>query len=237
MRLLVTRPDEDAGPLIAALTALGHEAVASPLLAIRFLPDAAIPDAAYQALLVTSANGARALERHRDAARFLSLPVFAVGEASAEAARVAGFARVESAGGDVAALAALVSRRLAPAAGPLLHVAGSVAAGDIKGDLGACGFSVRRVVFYEAVTPTSLPENARTELRAGRLDGILFYSPRTARTFARLIRDEGAESALTRVAAYCLSQAVADVLNGLPFAAVQVAKAPDQLSLLRLISG
>ncbi|HEY4344884.1 MAG TPA: uroporphyrinogen-III synthase [Parvibaculum sp.] len=233
MRLLVTRPDEDAGSLVAALTALGHEAVAAPLLSIRVLLDVKIPDAAYRALLVTSANGVRALGRHVE--RLLSLKVFAVGEASAEAAREAGFADVEAAGGDVASLTALVARRLAPGGGPLLHIAGSIVAGDLKGDLEKLNFSVMRTVLYEAVTAPRLPDHAAVDLKAGRIDGVLLYSPRTAKTFAALVRDEGVEGALSGVTAYCLSQAVAEALTGLPLAAIRVAAAPDQLSLLGLI--
>lgn len=237
MRLLVTRPDEDAKSLIAALKAQGHETVASPLLSIRFLPEAAIPRAAYRALLATSANGVRALGVHRDAALFHSLKVFAVGEASAEAACAAGFADVESAGGNVTALAALVARRLSPEEGPLLHVAGSTVAGDLMGDLEARGFRVTRVRLYEAIAASRLPEAARAAIEARTLDGALFYSPRTARTFAVFIRDVGLQDALSAVTAYCLSLAVAEALAGLPFAAVRIAEAPDQPSLLRLISG
>ncbi|HEX7775548.1 MAG TPA: uroporphyrinogen-III synthase, partial [Parvibaculum sp.] len=79
MRLLVTRPDEDAGPLAAALAAMGHEAVVAPLLTIRMLRDVALPDQRWQAILITSANGARALALRRAAVALASVPVVAVG--------------------------------------------------------------------------------------------------------------------------------------------------------------
>ncbi|MCE9647996.1 MAG: uroporphyrinogen-III synthase [Parvibaculum sp.] len=233
MRLLVTRPDEDAGPLLAALAARGHEPVAAPLLTIRFLAEPAIPPAPYQALLVTSANGVRALGARKG--ELGRLKVFAVGEASAEAASEAGFAEVVSAEGDVASLVRLVAARLSPADGPLLHVAGSVVAGDLKGDLERRGFAVMRAVLYEAVAAMRLPEVARAGLAGGGIEGVLFHSPRTARTFASLAREEGLGGALSPVTAYCLSQAVAEALAGLPFAAVRVAGAPNQSSLLSLI--
>jgi uroporphyrinogen-III synthase len=165
------------------------------------------------------------------------LKVFAVGEASAEAASEAGFAEVENAEGDVVSLARLVAGRLSPADGPLLHIAGSVVAGDLKGDLEKRGFSVMRAVLYEAVAATRLPEAARTGLAGGRIEGVLFHSPRTARTFASLVREEGLASALAPVTAFCLSRAVAEALAGLPFAGVRVAGAPNQSSLLSLIRG
>ena len=103
-RLLVTRPAEDAGPLVAALKEIGAEATVEPLLAIVFHPGPPLDLQGVQALLVTSANGARAFAR-RNAER--ALRVLTVGEASARESRALGFATVESASGDVAALARL----------------------------------------------------------------------------------------------------------------------------------
>lgn len=235
MRLLVTRPDEDAEPLAALLAGLGHEAVIAPLLTIRILADAALPDERWQAILITSANGVRALTARRAAAALAGVPVLAVGEASASAARAAGFMQVEAAGGDVISLARLAMQRLSPGGGPLLHVAGSVVAGDLKGDLEWRGFSVARVALYDAVAASELPETAASALKAKRIDGALFYSPRTARSFAALVRSAKVEAMLAGVTAYCLSEAVADQLAGLPFAAIRVAAAPDQQSLLALL--
>jgi len=236
MRLLVTRPDEDAGPLVEALAGLGHEAIAAPLLAIRPVEDAAIPDTPWQAILITSANGARAIGARREMTRLSQIPVLAVGEASAAAARVAGFAEVAVAGGDVHALAGLVLGRLSPGGGPLLHIAGAVTAGDLKGMLEARGFSVDRVVLYEAVTADELPAAAVAALRGGEADGVLFYSPRTARQFAQLVHKAGLEQKLVTLTAYCLSAAVAEALNGLPFKMTAVAAEPNQTSLLELLA-
>lgn len=173
-RLLITRPQEDAEPLAARLRELGHEVMIEPLLGIRF-HDQPIPDlTGVQGLLFTSANGVRALARltaRRD------LPAWTVGDASAAAAREAGFTRVESAAGDVTKLAALVTARCDPAAGALFHAAASVLAGDLSGLLEAAGFTVRRAVLYEACTATALTPACREALAAGTLDAILLFSP------------------------------------------------------------
>ena len=60
-----------------------------------------------------AANGARALAR---ATQRRDLPVLAVGDATARAAREAGFESVTSAGGDVGDLAPLAAARCAPSA-------------------------------------------------------------------------------------------------------------------------
>ena len=234
MRALLTRPRPESETLAARLARLGIEALVEPLLTILEIADAKLDPTGVQALVVTSANGARALSRVTggDAAA-RALPVFAVGQASAEAARAAGFARVESAEGDVAALAALLRARLDRADGALLHAAGSVTAGDLPGDLG--GFEVRRAVLYRAEPAASLSGPARAALAAGDLDVVLLYSPRTAATFARLVTAAGLSYACWDLTAMCLSPAVAEALTGLDFRRVEVAPRPEETALLALL--
>lgn len=236
MKLLVTRPEADNATLAETLAALGHEAVVAPLLAIRFFDEAELPVRNWQALLVTSANGARALGRRRDTDALRNLPVFAVGQASAEALVREGFARVKAAGGDVDALTALVVASLRPDGGPLLHVAGKVVAGDLGSALAVHGFKVERAVLYEAEKAPRLPDAARDALENRSLGGVLLYSPRTARIFVSLVAKAGLEDCLGDVTAYCLSQAVADELKDLPLLRTKVAREPEQSALLALIS-
>src|SRR5688572_29455279 len=101
MRILVTRPREDAERLAEQLEAKGHAIVIEPIFTIEPMPETPLDLDGVQALLLTSANGARAFgmrSPRRD------LRVFAVGDATADAARALGFSDVESAGGDVADL-------------------------------------------------------------------------------------------------------------------------------------
>ena len=56
-------------------------------------------------MIVTSANALRGIEPQLDGSRLLKLPLFAVGEHTAAAARGAGFENVISAKGDAAACA------------------------------------------------------------------------------------------------------------------------------------
>lgn len=232
MRLLLTRPSADSAALAQTLADLGHEIIAAPLLAIEARHDVELSLDHVQALLATSANGVRALARvsaRRD------VPLFAVGEATARAAVAAGFVTVTTAAGDGAALAARVREALDPRAGRLVHVAGTVSAGDLAGTLTPAGFEVERAVLYDAVPVRVLPAVVRTALSKRELDGVLLYSPRTARTFASLVRAAGLVPAMTTLAAYCLSPAVASALEDLAFAHIAVAPRPDEASLLALL--
>lgn len=229
MRLLITRPEDDARPMAAALAGRGIDSLIEPLLAIELLEGPALDVDGVQALLITSANGARAAAR-RTARR--DVRVFAVGDASARAARDAGFADVRSAGGDVADLARLVAAEASPAAGALVHVAGSHVAGDLAGMLEGAGFIYRRVVLYAARPAESLSDAAHTALAGATLDGVLFFSPRTAATFVSLVEAAALSSACARLTAYCLSQAVAERVAPLAWAGVVVAARPEQAALL-----
>lgn len=229
MLALVTRPREDSEGVAAELAARGLDVMVEPLLDIAPVAGATLDLAGVQGILVTSANGIRALAK---VSPERSRPVWAVGDASARVARGLGYTRVESAGGDVHTLAALVAGRCDPAQGALLHVAGTVTAGDLAGQLGALGFTITRAVLYQAVTATRLSDDLAAALIGSRVDVALFFSPRTAATFATLVADAGLGESTARIRAYALSDAVARALAALPWAAVRVAAAPTQAALL-----
>jgi uroporphyrinogen-III synthase len=233
VKALVTRPLEDAAPLVRALADRGIETILAPLLSIASLPDAArrLTDALIgaQALLFTSANGARIFAASSPRRE---LPVFAVGDASAAAARIAGFRAVTSAGGDVSDLAHLVRAKLAPQHGALVHAAGSVVAGDLGAALEAAGFAYRRAVIYDAVTADTLPPAAATAMRDGALELALFFSPRTAATFVRLVQAADLARTASGIAALGLSEAVAAALAPLSWHALRVAAQPTQGALI-----
>ena len=225
-------------PLAEALDARGYDSLIEPMLTI--LPDPADPARlaadleAAQAILVTSANGARALAActtRRD------LPAMAVGDASAAAARALGFRPVASAEGDVEALARLIASeaaaaRLDPAADTLFHPAGSAVAGDLAGAVEALGFRYMRRVLYRAEKASGLSPGCVAALTEGRVAAALFFSPRTARHFVALIEAAGLEAACGGVDAHALSPAVAEVLGALPWRTVYACASPSQAALL-----
>jgi len=229
---LVTRPREDAEEIAKALEGLGFSVRIEPLLTIVLRHDANLSLDGVQAILATSANGVRGLAANLGDRR---LPLFAVGEATAREARAQGFTEVESAGGDVDSLAALVLRRRRPADGALLHAAGTQLAGDLAGHLASAGFTVHRAVLYEAQTAGALSPSLAGLLGGGGLDLALFFSPRTAASFVTLTDTAGLRDACRRVVAYGLSAAVGRVLAGLPWRVVRTAARPEQAALLDAI--
>lgn len=82
MRVIVTRPLSQAGPLAGAIERLGHEVVVCPVLELEPIGDGAIDTTDYDWVVITSLNGAAELARRRTG----SLPrVAAIGPGTAEA--------------------------------------------------------------------------------------------------------------------------------------------------------
>lgn len=230
MRVAVTRPEGAAGAFAAALAARGHEAISTPLLEIRALEAAVLPEPAeFQAILATSA--AAFLVCAGTALRGAP-PVFAVGGATAAAARARGAADVRTASGDADSLEAAVCKACRPRDGPLLYLCGRVRRADLAGRLRAAGFSVTQLETYDAVPAPELPPGLRTRLEAGEIDAVSFFSPRTAQSFVRLIGEAGLERACESLIAACLSAAVAAELEALTWRRMAVADSPDQEALL-----
>jgi uroporphyrinogen-III synthase len=231
-RALITRPRAEAEALAAALERRGIAAVIAPMLEIVFRPAGPLELDGVQALLCTSANGVRALAQ---ASAERGLPLFAVGDATAAAARHAGFTAVASAAGDADALARLAAARLDPQAGRLLHVAGGAVAGDLAGALAARGFAVARAVLYDARPATALSEEARRALSGGEIDLALFFSPRSAATFVELASAAGLAHACAGITAIAISAAVDRALAALGWRARHIADKPDRRALLEAV--
>ena len=237
MQLVVTRPLEDARPLARRLEALGHDVMLAPLMSIRRADRMTIPERNYQAVLITSANGARALGGRPELARLKGATALVVGPSSAAAAARIGFSHIAEADGDVAALIASAIALLRPAGGPLLYVSGAVTAGDLAGKLEASGFDIDRVVAYEARPADRLPKACAAAMAGGKVEGVLLFSPRSARIWTALVSAADLTDAAAQLTHYCLSENVADaVLSGLGAeVATLVSPLSEEGSLLAMI--
>jgi uroporphyrinogen-III synthase len=228
MRVLITRPREDAEAIAARLAALGHTPMIAPLLEPRWFEGPPLDLAGIAAILATSANGVRALVR-RTTRR--DIPLFAVGPQTTQEARDAGFSHVENADGDAKALAAAVPGWIAADAGTLLHVCGEDSAGHLAADLSARGYALRGATLY-AVDAVPLTAAARAALGDGAVEAVLLFSPRSARIFV----EQAADLPLEKLTAFCISPATAAMLPPARFAAIRAAAAPNQEALLALLA-
>jgi uroporphyrinogen-III synthase len=233
VRLLLTRPEQDAERTAAALRAQGHQAIIAPLVRIETISDAQIGAGPWAAILVTSANAAHTIKAHARFEDLCAVRVFTVGERSAHAMRAAGFADVTSAGGSVNDLARLVTERMNPQTA-LLYLAGEERSGDLAGDLRAQNFVVHTAVVYRAVAESKLPAAAASALANG-IDGVLHFSRRSAETYVNAARDADVLARALSPVHFCLSAQVAEPLTRAGAAAIRVAPRPMEAALIELL--
>lgn len=223
VRLLVTRPEPDASETAARLNALDIEAVVEPLLTAQTLNTTLPPAAGFAALAVTSANALRALHHRGEVPRLMHVPVFAVGDRTAAVARDFGFDEVRSAGGNFGDLVDLLGA--AGVEGPILYATARQQTGDLARALAPRGIMVITVPVYAMQPATAF----RTDL-AG-VDGALFYSRRTAETFAGLAPKQAERG---RLGMLCISESVAEPLLAAHFVRVSLAEHPSEEAMMAL---
>lgn len=229
MRILISRPQEDAARLAELLRARGHEPLCASLLSVRFFDGPEPNLTGVSAVVATSANGVRAFAQRTDERK---LRVFAVGPQTADAARKAGFEEVECADGDASTLAEAVLGWVKPEEGVLLHAASADNEGQLKTLLAEEGYAVDVMVLYEVVAVHKLPEVAREALVHHALDAAVVFSPRSAMALRDCILRAGLAEACKEIAAVCISAATAHALEPLVFRQVLVADRPNQAAML-----
>lgn len=220
--LLLTRPAAASARTKADIARRhpGVRIVVSPVMEIVPVPFA--PDVVPGELILTSENGAEVAGR-------LGLPAglraWCVGARTAEVAAAAGFDAI-SADGDAEALIPLILS--APDGGPLLHLRGEHARGDIAPRLRAAGRDARDAVVY-AQEERALSEEALAVLGGAERVVLPLYSPRSAAILAQ----QGPFEAPLRVIA--ISRATARAVEGLGVAHISQIDNPDGQYMLSAI--
>jgi uroporphyrinogen-III synthase len=176
VRVVVTRPSEQAGELVRRLEELGHEVAVCPLIAVEPLGDEPVDVEPYDWVVVTSPNGAAELARRAGGAPRC---VAAVGPGTAAALRGAGIepalvARVSTQEGLLA--------ELPRPAGRVLFAGAEGARRLLVDELGADFLPLYRT---RSVRPEAFPAGAEL---------VLLASASAARAYAALGRDVPAVS-------------------------------------------
>jgi uroporphyrinogen-III synthase len=230
MRVIVTRPQPAAEATARRLEALGHEAILAPMLAVE-ATGAAVPDGPFDAVAATSANAFLGFGAGGPSAGLADVPLHAVGERTAAAARRAGFRAVIDAGGDAAALAESLSRR-APPGGRVLYLAGIERKPVLERRLREAGLAVTVAEVYAARAGAGLPAGLFAEPKPAL---ALHYSRRSAEAFVAAARAGGHEAAMVCLPHLCLSADVAEPLREAGASIVLIARRPDEDALFARI--
>ena len=204
--------------------AIGHNAIAIPVLSVRSVAQNAVfarPDA----LVFTSANSVR---HHQVRSRWLRLPVYAVGDHTAAAARHAGYLDVRSAQGDVSDLQRLIATTV-PRPASIIHYSAREPAGDLVGYLLQSGFEATQIAVYETIPASDAEVSAALSAMAA-IDGIIVHSPEGAQRVAELIAQTAWHGMI-----FCISDACADEFQQLGGLRVETSAEPTERSLMELL--
>lgn len=232
MRVLVTRPRQSAERTAERLRNLGHQPLILPLTRPRHLPEDAEKALGrpHSALVVTSAEAVRAISK-LDLSAYLDVPVFAVGSATADEVRHAGFCTVRVADGTGEGLARLLidlDRQ------DLLYLAGHPRSPDLERGLTAAGIRFSTTVCYEMLPLVWI--RSEVQVLETAPDAVLLYSSEAARLFMEqpLVRDN--PDFWQNCRALCLSGKVARSLGEATKMKVSVASQPTEEALFALLS-
>ena len=222
MRVLVTRPSDQAARTAKRLAALGHRPFCAP--ALEIVPIAVpAPGGPFDLIVAASAQAFAGLAPEP---ALRAAPLFCVGEKTAEAGRALGF-RVAFVAPRAEALAARLAAEKAP--GSALYLAGRERKALLEDILRAAGWRLTILETYDARPVAAWPPDIRAALDNGDIDAVLHYSPRSAAAAFGLI-GAGAASRLIHV---CLSEDIAAICRAwAPAEKIFTAFQPDEESLL-----
>ncbi|MEL6830036.1 MAG: uroporphyrinogen-III synthase [Pseudomonadota bacterium] len=227
--VIVTRAEPGASETAARLTAMGLLPLISPALELIGSPEIALPDLqSVSGVVFTSANGVRFFAE-RSSERQLS--AWCVGPATAHAARLAGFTKVEESSGNAADLANLILEASPPALKPLLHVANAAAKGNLKSILEARGRKITFCPLYRATTAPALSQTVSSLLQSETRAYLMVHSEKGAEAFVQLASDWQ----LSHLTGIAISPTVCEILKRAGLAEIHVAKAPNETELLNAL--
>lgn len=234
MKLLLTRPYENSILLKEEIESTGkHECVISPLLKIElFERKLNIPSKSN--ILITSANGVKALAKNTDERSF---NIIAVGKTSAAEAERSGFKKILSATHDKSkdsgeiALFKFIKENFSTDE-RFYHISAEITAGRLEKLMRDAGYNYTREILYKS-HKLELSEEAEKLFR--NEFAAVFYSTRTARIFLEQITTLNLPYGFSKITAICLSNNIAGVLEGFDFNRVIFPKYPNSESMLKLI--
>ena len=229
MRVVVTRPQRDSERTAALLRARGHDVLVASLMRVE--PLAADLAGTWSAIIVTSANAPDAIAGNPVREALTRLPLFAVGQRSADAARQAGFVNVSPADGDVRDLMRMLIAQRAGTT-PLALSCRRGSRCRSSAELSARGIAAEMRVVYRVVT-APFPPALIEALQAGAVDAVMHFSRRSADNYLAGASKAGISGPAMAVRHLCLSAQVAEPLVGA--SQIAVAARPDEAALVELL--
>ncbi|CAI3947244.1 uroporphyrinogen-III synthase [Commensalibacter communis] len=234
--LVITRPEPGLSETALKVTQLGWQPLLMPVMTIVSLPFEYSDMDGLQAIIFTSRQAIiptiqQFIKQH---IAFQHIPVFTVGDITAQDAKQAGFVHVISAGKDAVALAELITRQLSPDKGNLFFPS-ALGQGQLLVELvEQSGFNIIQRAAYKTESILKLPDEFIAQLRAEAINSILFFSSETARFFVELVPTE-LQPDFQSIQAIGISPKTRKYLKHISWRSIEIAAHPNTEEMLCLL--
>ena len=223
--VLITRPQSESEEFAQEVSLLGYIPLIEPLLSVEYLAADLSSEQTPQALIATSPHAFHVATP----ADWKTLPVFVMGGASMQRARAEGYMDIISSEGNFQRLIELVNEKLAPGS-RVVYLRGENIRHDLKARLDR--HHVVEIIIFAMQEKSVLGELALEALKSGKVQVITFFSARTAGIFGDLVEAHKLYECLEDIKALCLSPAVLDSVQPLPWKEAKATPRPDRTGML-----
>lgn len=220
--VLLIRPLEDALPMTIFLESKGIKFSHYPLFKPHFLP--LPPLTSPQALIITSKNAIRAVKEYE---YLKKIPLYVVGDKTAELAKQAGFVNIESASGTNQELMNLIMKKAKRDKGILWHLSGEKVKGNMIELLNTAGFQAKREIVYSIEDAKDLPSSLCLQLKNQIISHVIFCSSRTTTVFINLLKKTMIEKSTCQMISLCLSEDIGKIALSLNWKKLWISPKPN----------
>ena len=160
------------------------------------------------------------------------IPLYVVGDKTAELAKQTGFLNVSSASGTSQELIQLMIKTAQRDKGMLWHLSGEKVKGNIVESLETAGFEAKRQIVYSIEDAMDLPPSLDDELKNQTISHVIFCSPRTTTVFVNLLKKKKLEKMTCQMICLCLSQDIGEKALSLKWKKLWISPRPNMNDLM-----
>jgi len=210
MHILLTRPLDDCKDLMIRFKSLGHKVSHLPVIKIEPIKYEQPDFNDYKGIIFTSANAVKNLDLKNIDKKIIC---FCVGSATEKIVKQNGFQNIFCADGNVNNLKEIILQNFNRNHGSLLYVSGQIISSNLDRDLITEGYSVKRIVNYNAIPIEEISEEFVKDLKSLIPDMIFIYSENSARNYLNLLKKYDLTDIWMNTNLICLGEKTSSILN------------------------
>ena len=210
MHILLTRPIDDSKELILRFTSLGHKVSHLPVINIEPVKHVEPDFSKFEGIIFTSTNAIKNLNTSKIDKK---IQCFCVGNSTEKIAKQSGFQNIFCAEGNVNNLKEIILQSFDCKQGSLLYVSGQIISSKLDRDLISEGYSVKRIVNYNALPVEEINEEFINDLKSLIPDMIFIYSENSAKNCLNLLKKYGLTDIWMNTNLMCIGEKASAVLN------------------------